>query len=57
MIELAAGFATLSLFLFWRLLVAKKRAHLTSIVLEAMLEGKLKVTRTKDGFDMEIIND
>lgn len=57
MTELAAGLATLSLFLFWRLSVAKKKAQMACILLDAMVEGKLKVKRVKDGYDMEIIND
>lgn len=57
MIELAAGFATLSLFLAWRLSVANKKAHMACMLLEAMVEGKLKITRTQDGLDMEIIRD
>lgn len=57
MTELAAGFATLSLFLFWRLVIAKKKAQMACTLLDAMVEGRLKIKRVKDGYDMEIIND
>lgn len=54
MIELAAGFATLSLFLAWRLHVANKRLHLADVVLTELMSGRMVAKKTKEGFMLEI---
>jgi hypothetical protein len=54
MIELTTLFATLSLFLAWRLYVVGKRAETLDILLRGIVSGKVNVTRTKYGVEMEL---
>jgi hypothetical protein len=54
MIELTTLFATLSLFLAWRLHVVGKRAETLDILLRGIVSGKVNVTRTKYGVEMEL---
>lgn len=54
MLELAAGFATLSLFLAWRLYVSSMKRHMMEVMLRAVIEGKVEIRRTEDGFEMEV---
>ena len=54
MVELTTMFATLSLFLAWRLYVVGKRAETLDILLRGIVSGKVNVTRTKYGVEMEL---
>lgn len=54
MIELAAGFATLSLFLAWRLYVSSTRQRMMELMLRAVIEGRVEIRRTEDGVEMEV---
>ena len=54
MIELTTLFATLSLFLAWRLYVVGKKAETLDILLRGIVSGKVNVTRTKYGVEMEL---
>ena len=54
MVELSAGLATLSLFLAWRLYVVNARLIVANHMLISMIDGKVSVTRTEDGIELEI---
>jgi hypothetical protein len=54
MAELSAGLATLSLFLAWRLYVVSTRLIMANHMLMGMIDGKVSVTRTEDGIELEI---
>lgn len=54
MVEIATGFAVLSLFLGWRLFVVSRRLFMANTMLRAMIAGKVVVTHTDDGVEMEI---
>lgn len=54
MIELATGFATLSLFLAWRLYEAKRQLNAAKTFVEAVIDGKLVFTPTEDGMEVEL---
>lgn len=54
MVELSAGLATLSLFLAWRLYVVNTRLVMANHMLISMIDGKVSVTRTEDGIELEI---
>lgn len=54
MIELTTAFAVLSLFLGWRLYVVNTRLVMANHMLMGMIDGKVNVTRTEDGFNLEI---
>lgn len=54
MAELAAGFATLSLFLGWRLHVIGKKLWMANAMLKGIMSGKVVITPTEDGFELEI---
>ena len=54
MAELTAGFATLSLFLGWRLYVANKTVFVLTKMFAAMVDGELEIRKTEDGIEMEI---
>lgn len=54
MIELTTAFAVLSLFLGWRLYVVSTRLIMANHMLMSMIDGKVSVTRTEDGIELEI---
>lgn len=54
MTELAAGLATMSLYLLWRLYVVSKRSHMTEILLRGIVKGKVEIRKTEDGIEMEV---
>lgn len=54
MAELSAGLATLSLFLAWRLYVVSTRLIMANHMLKGIMMGKVVITQTEDGVEMEI---
>ena len=54
MVELTTVFAVLSLFLGWRLYVVNTRLVMANHMLISMIDGKVSVTRTEDGIELEI---
>lgn len=54
MVELTTGFAVLSLFLGWRLYVVNTKLMVANRMLIGMVTGKVKLTRTEDGFELEV---
>lgn len=54
MVELTTGFAVLSLFLGWRLYVVNAKLMVANRMLIGMVTGKVKLTRTEDGFELEV---
>jgi len=54
MVELTTGFAVLSLFLGWRLYVVNAKLMVANHMLIGMVTGKVKLTRTEDGFELEV---
>ncbi len=54
MIELTTLFATLSLFLAWRLHVVSRKADTIELLLRGIISGKVNVTHTKHGVEMEL---
>jgi hypothetical protein len=53
MVELAAGFATLSVYLSWRLYVVSKKFYMAEVMLRGIVAGEVVITRTEGGFEME----
>lgn len=49
MVELATGFATLSMFLGWQLLVTKRKAEVLDSMISSVLNGDLVIRRNEDG--------
>jgi hypothetical protein len=54
MIELTTLFATLSLFLAWRLHVVSKKTEMLALLLRGIVSKKVNLTYTKDGVEMEL---
>ena len=54
MVELTTAFAVLSLFLGWRLYVVNTRLVMANHMLMGIIDGKVSVTRTEDGIELEI---
>lgn len=54
MVELTTMFATLSLFLAWRLYVVSRNLSMADTMIRGILAGKVVLTHTKDGVEMEI---
>jgi hypothetical protein len=54
MTEIAAGLGTLTLFLMWRLFTTSRRAFIAETMLKAIIDGKVVITKTKDGIELEI---
>lgn len=56
MVELATALAVSSLFLLWRLLAVKHKLHMAETMLWGVIEGKVTITKTTKGVEMEIKN-
>ena len=54
MVELTTMFATLSLFLAWRLYVVSRNLSMADTMIRGILAGKVVLTHTKDGVEMEL---
>jgi hypothetical protein len=54
MVELTTMFATLSLFLAWRLYIVSRNLSMADTMIRGILAGKVVLTHTKDGVEMEI---
>ena len=54
MTEIAAGLGTLTLFLMWRLFTTSRRAFIAETMLKAIIDGKVVITKTKNGVELEI---
>lgn len=54
MVELTTLFATLSLFLAWRLYVVSRKFCIAENMIRGIITGKLTITHTKDGVEMEL---
>jgi hypothetical protein len=47
-------FATLSLFLAWRLYIVSKKTEMLALLLRGIVSKKVNLTYTKDGVEMEL---
>lgn len=56
MIEITTLFATLSLFLAWRLYVVSRRFDIVETMLREVVSGKVVITHTKNGVEVELKN-
>jgi hypothetical protein len=54
MVEITTLFATLSMFLAWRLYVVSKRFDMAETMLRGIVSGRVVITRTEDGVEMEL---
>jgi hypothetical protein len=54
MVELTTMFATLSLFLAWRLYIVSRNLSMADTMIRGILAGKVVLTHTEDGVEMEI---
>lgn len=54
MAELAAGFATLSAFLGWRLFVLSKKFWVADTMIRGILNGEVVIRKTNDGIELEM---
>ena len=54
MVEITTLFATLSMFLAWRLYVVSKRFDMVETMLRGIVSGRVVITHTKDGVEMEL---
>lgn len=57
MVELAAGFATLSAFLGWRLFVVSRRFWVVDTMIKGILEGEVVIRKTETGVELELRRD
>jgi len=54
MVELTTMFATLSLFLAWRLYIVSRNLSMADTMIRGILAGKVVLIHTEDGVEMEI---
>jgi hypothetical protein len=54
MVELTTMFATLSLFLAWRLYVVSRNLNMADTMIRGILAGKVVITQNKDTIELEI---
>lgn len=54
MVEITTVFATLSLFLAWRLYVVSRNLNMADTMIRGLLSGKVVVTRNEDNIELEI---
>jgi hypothetical protein len=57
MAELAAGFATLSAFLGWRLFVVNRKFWVVDTMIKGILNGEVTIRRTETGVELEMRRD
>lgn len=57
MAEIAAGLATLSAFLGWRLFVVSKKFWVVNTMIQGILSGELVIRRTNDSIELEMRRD
>ena len=55
MVELTTAFAVLSMFLGWRVYVVSHRLHMAEVLLRGIVNGKIEVQQTDDGFRVKIL--
>ena len=54
MVELTTLFATLSLFLAWRVYAVNKRLYMAELMLRGIVSGKVTITHTDAGVGFEM---
>ena len=57
MAEIAAGLATLSAFLGWRLFVVSKKFWVVDTMIRGILSGEVVIRRTNDSIELEMRRD
>jgi len=57
MAELAAGFATLSAFLGWRLFVVNRKFWVVETMIKGILNGEVMIRKTETGVELEMRRD